>query len=144
MIGVSQFPSIHQLTFHTTSGNFSMLMASLEISFQNALLRVVFNVCSCGFLHSSGLDVLGDAWNGVCQHITPPEWSGSLLQNVNLEPEGSNSKRAGSEKSWEEQKDPDKDEYQWQDDGKQQQQQDEDDSEEDEKKQQGWLLLLLK
>src|SRR5260370_1288417 len=99
MIGISQFPLIHQLASHTASGNFSMLMTPLEISFQNAILRVVFNVCSHGFLHSSDLDILGDAWNGVCQHITPPEWSGSLLQNVNPEPEGSSSKRAGSEKS---------------------------------------------
>src|SRR5260370_2555768 len=128
MVGILQFLSIHQLASHAASGNFSMLMTPLEISFQNAILRVVFNVCSCGFLHSSDLDVLGDAWNGVCQCITPPEWSGSLLQNVNPEPEGSSSKRVGSEKSREEQKDLDKDEYQWQDASKQQEKDEEQES----------------
>src|SRR5260370_39948195 len=131
MIGVSQFPLIHQLASHAASGNFSVLMTPLEISFQNAILRVVFNICSHGFLHSSNLDVLGDAWNGVCQCITPPEWSGLLLQNVNPEPEGRSSKRAGSEKSREEQKDPDKDEYQWQEDGEQQEQDEQKDREEE-------------
>src|SRR5260370_21032660 len=133
MIGISQFPSIYQLTSHTTSGNLSVLMTPLEISFQNAILRVVFNICSHGFLHSNNLDILGDAWNGVCQHITPPEWSVSLLQNVNPEPEGSNSKRAGSEKSWEEQKDLDEDEYQWQDDSEQQEQDEEQENSKEEK-----------
>src|SRR5260370_9730004 len=134
MIGVSQFPSIYQLMSHASSGNFFMLMYSLEIFLKNGILRVVFNIiCSCGFLHSSNLDVLGDAWNRVYQHITPPEWSGSLPQNVNLEPEGSNSKRVGSEKSWEEQKDPDEDEYQWQDNSEQQEQDEEQENSKEEK-----------
>src|SRR5260370_23367201 len=133
MVGILQFPSIHQLASHVASGNFSMLMTPLEISFQNTILRVVFNVCSHGFLHSSDLDILGDAWNRVCQHITPPEWSGSLLQNVNPEPEGSSSKRAGSERSWEEQKDLDEDEHEQQDDGAQQEQDEEQENSEEAK-----------
>jgi len=46
---VSQLPSLHQLAHHTSSGEFPNLMTPLELHLQNALLRVVFNVCNHGY-----------------------------------------------------------------------------------------------
>src|SRR5260370_13768462 len=70
-------------------------MTPLELHLQHALLRVVFNGCDCGFLHSSGLQVLGDAWRAISENIVPQGSSGSIIQDLDPNSNGNNSEMEG-------------------------------------------------
>src|SRR5260370_36719710 len=95
---ISQLPSFHRLAHHASSGEFSDLMTPLELHLQNALLRVVFNVCDCGFLHGDDLQVLWDAWREISENIIPSGSSGSMIQDINPNSNGRNPKSEGDTK----------------------------------------------
>lgn len=77
MTHYSQIPTLNQLASYASSGEFLTLMTPSEVTLQNALLSVIFNICERGHLAQSDLASLMDAWDGLSHHLELPPPGGS-------------------------------------------------------------------